>query len=149
MICIINIDINDYEIEKEGNCKKVIISFFLLLLAVCCFVWFIKIDKYYVLNCVVLEDLLVCPCEYSYVSKITTNDSFFINNKKYYYEVYSISNDVERKNNTYYKQISLQANLDKQNIDYNVLKIKIILYRENVFFYIKQMIGGDNYERSK
>ena len=83
------------------------------------------------------------------MSKITTNDSFFINNKKYCYEVYSISNDVERKNNTYYKQISLQANLDKQNIDYNVLKIKIILYRENVFFYIKQMIGGDNYERSK
>jgi len=83
------------------------------------------------------------------VSKISTKNTFFLNNKKYYYDVYSISDEVERKNNMYYKQIYLQADLGKEDKYYNVLKIKVVLYRENIFFYIKKMIGGDNYERSK
>ena len=142
-------NISDYELEIDIKSKKIIIIFVIIFSFLSLFLQYVKLDKYYVLNCMVLEDLLVCPCEYSNVSKVTAKNSFVLDNKKYYYDIYSISEEVERKNNIYYKQIFLQTDLGKKNIDYNVLQIKIILYRENLFFYIKKMIGGDNYERSK
>lgn len=103
----------------------------------------INIDKYINLECIVSEDLLLCPIEYKKVDFIVSNNIFYIDTKKYYYEIYSISEDIEKKGNLFYKEIALQSNIKEKNIDFNVVRIRVKIYKKNIYLYIKDLIGGE------
>lgn len=138
------INLNEYR-KTKLNLNKDYYSFFFIIIASIVLFYIlicIKVDDYYINECIVKEDLLICNVLYNDIDYITNNNYLYINDKKYKYEIYSIEEDINNQNNIYYKEINLNINLENYNIDNNILEIKIKIYHDNLLNYMKRKIGG-------
>ncbi len=145
------INLRDYNFILDKDLKINYICFFTILVIVLFLFYilmFIKIDDYYINECIVKEDLLVCSVKHDDLKYIVNNKKLYIDNVPYKYEIYSINEEIERINDTYFKEINLEINLDNYNIDNNILKIKVKVYHDNLLNYIKETIGG-KYEKNR
>ena len=136
------INIEEYIVEKNENIAWYLFCFFFLFFLFVVSFFFYKIEIYREIECIVSEDLLLCPVEYKKVDTILEHNTFYIKKKKYPYKVYSVSEETKKSGNILYKEVALESNIGKRNIDYNVIGIKILIKKENIFLYIKRMIGG-------
>ena len=137
------IDLYDYNKKLIQDEKLVyLILIFIMVFSIILFYIFIfvNIDDYYINNCAVNEDLLVCSVKYDELKYVINNDELYIDNEKYNYKVYSIDDEVVKMNSSYYRNINLEINLKDKNIDNNILQIMIKIYHKNLFNYLKDVI---------
>lgn len=116
--------------------------FFVLVFSIAIFylLLFIKIDSYYINNCIVKEDLLVCSVRYDDIKYIVNNNNLSIDKVNYSYNVYTIDEEMVKVNGNYFININLEINLKHRNIDNNVLTIKIKTYHKSLFDYLKEVV---------
>lgn len=136
------INIEEYLIENKEYIKGKLLIFFLILIIFIGSFTFYKIERYIAFECIVSKDLLLCPVPYQNIDNIVSNNTLYIDKNKYKYDVYSISEEVEKKGNILYKEVAIESNIKEKNIDYNVVQIRIQKDKENIFKYIKEIIGG-------
>lgn len=139
------LSLRDYNICLNKDIKMNFICFCMILFFVFILFFlsvFIKIDNYYTGKCIVKEDLLMCSVSYDELKYVVNNDTLYIDGKKYFYNIYSIGEEFEGINGSYYKEIHLELDLDDYNIDNHILEIKIKIYHNNLFGYLKESIGG-------
>ena len=126
---------------KDIKSNYIVLLFILLFTIVLIYIlMFINIDNYYINNCIVKEDLLVCSVEYNDLKYLINNNYMYIDKKRYNYKIYSINEEMIKTNGSYYKEVNLNLNLDNKNIDNNILKIKVRIYHKSIFNYIKDVI---------
>ena len=85
------IDLYDYNKKLIQDEKLVyLILIFIMVFSIILFYIFIfvNIDDYYINNCAVNEDLLVCSVKYDELKYVINNDELYIDNEKYNYKVY-------------------------------------------------------------
>lgn len=139
------LSLRDYNICLDKDIKINFLCFCFLLFFVSILFYlsvFIKIDNYYTGTCIVKEDLLVCSISYDDLKYVVNNHILYIDGEKYSYTIYSIGEEFEGINGSYYKEVRLEADLGDYNIDNYVLEMKIKIYHNNLFSYLKESIGG-------
>lgn len=135
--------------RKTNNITKFIIYLIILMFIFFLFLMHLKYTKYYTTVGQVINEndyyqlLVYVPIDKLKIIK--ENQSLFINNIKYNYKIsyiydyYTISNQVDN-----YIKVILDIKLeDKDKIVNNLIYIKIIESKEELFYYLKKYLKGE------
>lgn len=135
--------------RKTNNITKFIIYLIILMFIFFLFLMHLKYTKYYTTVGQVINEndyyqlLVYVPIDKLKIIK--ENQSLFINNIKYNYKIsyiydyYTISNQVDN-----YIKVILDIKLEnKDKIVNNLINIKIVESKEELFYYLKKYLKGE------
>lgn len=103
----------------------------------------IKLKNYYVTSGITKNEDLILIVPVSEIKNITSKNTLYIENKKYFYKIEEIDEEIINDSTNLYKRVVIKVNLkDRDFIDNNVIELKFIINEMTILEYISNFLKG-------